>query len=1120
MIQQVLQKPKINTSKLIQPRIYAYITPRNEDTKNLIKIGYTERSVDARIREQTRGMYHEKLWDYPAKYNAGNESYFKDHDFHGYLTKHEITRKYIYGGTEWFDFGDDMDKAEKMFIAFTYRKSIDDLDDGETAAEYILRNEQQEAVNQTLAYFDRYESGEFLWNAKPRFGKTLTSYDLIKRMGAKSILVLTNRPAVGNSWVDDYEKFLKNDESTYDYKFVSDSPAISHRKILTREEYMNNLVIPHQHEYHINFVSLQDLKGAQIFGGAHKKLDWITDIHWDLVIIDESHEAVDTRKTQFALDKIKKDYLLHLSGTPFKQLAGDDFSSDQIFNWTYMDEQEAKENWDEEETGEHNPYAELPALSMYTYQMSNMILDKVQQGADIDGETNVDYAFDLNEFFSTTDSGRFVYEEDVLKWLDSLTSNERYPFSTEILRNELKHTLWLLNRVDSAKELARLLKKHDVFKEYEIISVAGDGKLDRYNGEEIETDVEDITGRNTALERVQKAIKDNDKTITLTVGQLTTGVTVPEWSAVLMLSNVQSPALYMQAAFRAQNPYSWNGQVRDSDGKLKTMRFRKHNAYVFDFSPERTLDIIDEFANNLISETADGGGTEDERKQNIKRLLNFFPVIGEDEDGVMVELSPDQVLTLPKRFKSREVVRRGFMSNLLFNNISRIFASKHVLDIVNKFEKTEEGKLSGNKDKVDEDEFDEVKVDSEGNVDIDEELVEEKRGRFFGDKVYAEIVLSDDGEPVGKKITETIMQDLEPNFEKVRDEYDMTKAEENRKVRDTKKKVEQAAEHVEKELVSRRREIDYELEKLEEKVETKEDKIALEELRSDYDQQFVEEANAHIATALDDIKREMSEEVVRDQEVKKEEKKKKTVEDDIRSNLRGFARAIPSFIMAYGDDDLRLVSFDKYVDKDVFKDVTGVSLEEFIFLRDGGYYIDDNGEEQKFDGGLFNEVVFDESIREFLRLRSELANYFEDTEENIYDYIPPQNTNQIYTPKWVVQKMVQQLEDENPGIYNDSSKTFIDLYMKSGLYITEVVKRLYNSEIIKSEIPNDHERLKHILENQVYGLAPTEIIYRIATSFIFSELTEGISQKNFAQLDAYPYAEAGTLEEKLDKVFD
>ena len=1118
MVQRVLQKPQINTSELIQPRIYAYVTPRNEDTKDLIKIGYTERPVEIRIREQTKGMYHEKLWDYPAKYHAGNESYFKDHDFHGYLTKHGITRKNIYGSTEWFDFDDEMDKAEKMFIAFTYRKSIDDLDDGETAEEYILRNEQQEAVKQTLAYFDRHESGEFLWNAKPRFGKTLTAYDLMKRMGAKSVLILTNRPAVGNSWVDDYEKFIKNDESTYDYKFVSDSPAISHRKILTREEYIENEIIPNGHEYHINFMSLQDLKGAQIFGGAHKKLDWVTGIDWDLVIIDESHEAVDTRKTQFALDKINKNYLLHLSGTPFKQLSSDNFNSEQIFNWTYMDEQEAKKEWDEE-SGEHNPYAELPALSMYTYQMSNMILDRVQQGADIDGETNVDYAFDLNEFFATTDSGKFVYEEDVLKWLDTLTSNERYPFSTEDLRNELKHTLWLLNRVDSVKALAKLLKQHEVFKDYEIVSVAGDGKLDTYNGEEIETDVEDITGRNTALERVQKAIKENDKTITLTVGQLTTGVTVPEWTGVLMLSNVQSPALYMQAAFRAQNPYSWNGQVRDADGNLKTMRFRKQNAYVFDFSPERTLDIVDEFANNLIRETSDGGGTEDDRKHNIRRLLNFLPVIGEDEDGVMVELSPDQVLTLPKRFKSREVVRRGFMSNLLFSNISRIFSSKHVLDIVNKLKKTEEGKISGEKDKVNEEEFDDVDVDSEGNVNIDDGQVDENRKNIFGDKIYDEVTISDDGEPVDKKIVSIIMEDLEPNFEKLRDEYELTRAEQNRKLNDTRKKVEQSAEHIKKELNSRKRELEYELEKLEKEVETEEDKEVLEELKGEYNVKFIEESNEYIAKSLDDIKQEMSKEVVQDQEVQKEEKKKKTVEDDIRSNLRGLARAIPSFIMAYGDEDLRLENFDQYVDADVFKEVTGVSLEDFMFLRDGGYYTDENGEEQTFEGGLFNEVVFDESIREFLRLRSELSNYFEDTDENIFDYIPPQNTNQIYTPKWVVEKMVQQLEDENPGIYDDSSKTFIDLYMKSGLYITEIVKRLYNSEVIKSEIPNDYDRLKHILENQVYGLAPTEIIYRIATNFIFSELTKDISRKNFVHLDAHPYAEAGTLEEKLDEVF-
>src|SRR5699024_4602415 len=331
-----------------------------------------------------------------------------------------------------------------------------------------------------------------------------------------------------------------------------------------------------------------------------------------------------------------------------------------------------------------------------------------------------------------------------------------------------------------------------------------------------------------------------------------------------------------------------------------------------------------------------------------------------------------------KRFKSREVVRRGFMSNLLFNNISRIFGSKHVLDIVNRFEKTEEGKLSGKKDKVDEDNFKDVNVDEEGNVDVDDGLVDEQRKKIFGDKIYEEIVISDDGEPIGKKITDTIMQDLEPSFEKVREEYGLTRAEQNRKLRDTKKKVEQAAENVEKELTSRRRELDYELEKLEEEVKTEEDKIALEKRRSDYDMQFVEEANAHIATALEDIKLEMSEDVVREQEEQKEEKKKKTVEDDIRSNLRGFARSIPSFIMAYGDDELRLNNFDQYVDGDVFEEVTGVTIEDFKFLRDGGYYTDENGEEQKFEGGLFNEVVFDESIREFLRLRSELSNYFED----------------------------------------------------------------------------------------------------------------------------------------------
>lgn len=173
-----------------------------------------------------------------------------------------------------------------------------------------------------------------------------------------------------------------------------------------------------------------------------------------------------------------------------------------------------------------------------------------------------------------------------------------------------------------------------------------------------------------------------------------------------------------------------------------------------------------------------------------------------------------------------------------------------------------------------------------------------------------------------------------------------------------------------------------------------------------------------------------------------------------------------------------------------------------------------------FSGKLFDEVVFNESVQEFLRKKDQLSNYFKDNDEDIFDYIPPQKTNQIYTPRWVVQKMVQDLENENPGIYDDSIKTFADLYMKSGLYITEIVKRLYNSEVIKQEIPDDQKRIKHILENQVYGCAPTEIIFNIATNFIFGNFGDTISKKNFKQEDTVPYAKSGTMDALIDNLFN
>ncbi|MDN6162172.1 MAG: restriction endonuclease, partial [Atopostipes sp.] len=685
---------------------------------------------------------------------------------------------------------------------------------------------------------------------------------------------------------------------------------------------------------------------------------------------------------------------------------------------------------------------------------------------------------------------------------------------------------WMLDSVDSVRALVSILRRHEVFKEYEIISVAGDGKVEDFDGQKYEQDEETVDGRNSALERVKNAIKNNDKTITLTVGQLTTGVTVPEWTGVLMLSNVQSPALYMQTGFRSQNPYKWSETA--GDGNLIT--YRKENAYLFDFDPERSLGIVDDFANNLISDTSDGSGTQNEREDNIKRLLNFFPVIGEDTDGEMVELDPKQVLAIPRSIKIREVVRRGFMSNLLFNNISAIFRSEKILDIIHKFPKSEEGKLVGEKDKVKQEDVDEVQVDAEGNIEIDEDEVREKEESIFGIKVFAteevkEAIQSNDlddtaDSDINEKLNDMLMDKIKPDFMKMRDEYDLTHREREQKEAQAEDLIKKKTSAFSQDLKVRQADHRRKFEQLRDSAKSEEEIAEVEETIEKEDAVFIEETYAALNKELNSIVKEASHEVIREQEEKIEKKKKDTVEDTVRENLRGFSRSIPSFIMAYGDENLTLENFDDYVDKDVFEEVTGITLDEFRFLRDGDTHIDENGDEQYFEGGLFNENVFDGSIQEFLNKRSELSDYFEDNEESIYDYIPPQNTNQIYTPEWVVKKMVNQLEDENPGIYDDSSKTFIDLYMKSGLYITEVVKKLYNSEVIKSEIPDDYERLKHILENQVYGLAPTEIIYRIASNFIFSEQTEGISHKNFVHLDAYPYAEAETLEEKLDEAFE
>lgn len=709
---------KIQTTSPVVPQCYAYTTPGVPDHEGWTKIGFTERDVETRIKEQlhTAGISHKTWWHMRAAYMTEPYGTFTDKDFHAYLKKLGVIRRQ---GTEWFQISPNQSKSD--FIDFAQNHGNPKAGDTEKAAiPYVLREEQNQAVEMTLAYFQSHENGKFLWNAKPRFGKTLSAYDLCKRMGAKNILIVTNRPAIANSWYSDYETFFGPQSG---YLFVSNVDGIKDRKyVYSREAYLEKLS-DSENEFKgcIEFVSLQDLKGSVYFGGQYDKLAEVSVEHgvqWGILIIDEAHEGVDTLKTDAAFNHIRRKFTLHLSGTPFKALANDLFPEDAIFNWTYADEQKKKQDWDASSEIE-NPYENLPCLNLFTYQMSEIVRDKVSRGIELADHDIEEYAFDLNEFFLTNESGKFIHDEDVNKFLDALTRQEKFPFSTPELRNELKHTFWLLNRVASAKALAKKLKLHPVFKDYEIILAAGDGKLD------------DDDANEKAFDRVKDAIQKCDKTITLSVGQLTTGVTIPEWTAVLMLSNMASPALYMQAAFRAQNPCLFH----DKDGNS----FRKKNAYVFDFDPARTLTIFEKFANDLSPETSGDKGDIETRKKNVRELLNFFPVYGEDDQGSMVELDAASVLTIPRHIHAKEVVERGFMSNFLFANISGIFgAPKELIDAINNMQPLEEPRKLGDTGVTD-DTATKLNLDSNGDVSIPPEQVIGTAAGVFGDKVYKDI---------------------------------------------------------------------------------------------------------------------------------------------------------------------------------------------------------------------------------------------------------------------------------------------------------------------------------------------------------------------------------------------
>lgn len=562
---------------------------------------------------------------------------FRDHDVHEVLKRSGIKNHYFdteRKANEWFNV--DLETAKKAISAVKEnRSSLLSSEKSEGRNPIIFRPEQVEAIRKTVKKFKT--GNQMLWNAKMRFGKTLTALQVAKECRFEHILILTHRPVVSDGWYDDFGKIF------YDTDYVFGSK--------TKGEDISHLI--DTDKKFVYFASMQDLRGSESVGGKFDKNDEIFLTKWDFVVIDEAHEGTLTKLGQAVIDTITdlsdNPKILRLSGTPFNLL--DKFNEDEIYTWDYVMEQRAKLEWNTAHFGDPNPYATLPELQIFTYN-----LDKLIPGY-MDVE---DSAFNFREFFRTWTGnvqkdfkpmpdgalvGDFVHKADVKKFLDLMcASNDKsnYPFSTQEYREFFRHSLWILPGVKEARALSALLKEHSVFGSgaFNIVNVAGNGD-------------EEIDSRD-ALDAVRKAFGDNpDETysITLSCGRLTTGVTVSEWTAVFMLAGTfsTSASSYMQTIFRVQSPANINGKV-------------KERCCVFDFAPDRTLKMVAE-AGKLSTKT---GSTSADRIV-MGEFLNFCPVIAVSGSN-MQPYNVDKLLQQLKKAYTDRVVRNGFDDRHIYND--------------------------------------------------------------------------------------------------------------------------------------------------------------------------------------------------------------------------------------------------------------------------------------------------------------------------------------------------------------------------------------------------------------------------------------------------------------------
>jgi len=545
-----------------------------------------------------------------------------DKDIHNILLRSGIKR-HDFGdgmGVEWFEC--DLHTAKRAIqAAKEKRTSLLPTEITIDQSPIIFRPEQQDAIERTCKKFKK--SNQMLWNAKMRFGKTLSALEVVRRMQFKRTIIVTHRPVVDKGWYEDFSKIFFFETTQYMYGSKDNG---------TELYAMENACALGKVHY-IYFASMQDLRGTDKVGGKFAKNHRVFSTKWDCVIVDEAHEGTQTTLGQNVLAALTENdpKVLQLSGTPFNLF--DQYKEDEIFTWDYVMEQKAKAAWDDTHFGDANPYAGLPAMNIFTFDLGKL-MEKYM---------DMDVAFNFTEFFRTKNSdGSFVHAADVRAFLDLMVKSDpdsMFPFSNEEFRDNFHHTLWMVPGVKSAKALSAMLQAHPVFGNFEIVNVAGDGDDDAERGD--------------ALELVQKAIAKNDYTITISCGKLTTGVSVPEWTAVFMLSGTFNTAAsaYMQTIFRVQTPAK-------KDGKIK------ENCYVFDFAPDRTLKVVAETA----KVQAKAGRTTEHDRKTLGEFLNFCPIVSCDGTQMKDKITAEHLFEQLKKVYVERVVASGFEDKSLYND--------------------------------------------------------------------------------------------------------------------------------------------------------------------------------------------------------------------------------------------------------------------------------------------------------------------------------------------------------------------------------------------------------------------------------------------------------------------